>query len=93
MICNSECLFFACRSTPEVILFILAGASTCFWTQGTEYLQQVTQNAQFELVHGTGDCLAGAFTYLWTQCTEYLQQVSQNAQFQLVHGMMVQVTV
>ena len=33
----------------------LAGASTCFQTQGTEYLQQVTQSAQFQLVRGTGD--------------------------------------
>ena len=30
----------------------LAGASTCFWTQCTDYLQQVTQNAQFQPVHG-----------------------------------------
>ena len=33
----------------------LAGASTCFWTLGTEHLQQVTQNAQFQLVCGTSD--------------------------------------
>jgi len=33
----------------------LAGASTCFWIQGTEYhLQQVAQNAQFQPVLGTG---------------------------------------
>ena len=32
-----------------------AGASTCFWTQCTEYLQQVTQNAQFLPLLGTGD--------------------------------------
>ena len=31
----------------------LARVSTCFWTQGTEYLQQVTQNAQFQLVQVT----------------------------------------
>ena len=30
----------------------LAGASTCFWTQCTEYLPQVTQSAQFQLVLG-----------------------------------------
>ena len=35
----------------------LARASTCFWTQCTEYLQQVTQSAQFHFqpVLNTGD--------------------------------------
>ena len=33
----------------------LAGASTCFWTHCTEYLQQVTQSAQFQLVLGTSN--------------------------------------
>ena len=33
----------------------LAGASTCFWTQCTEYLQQVTQSAQFQPVLGTSN--------------------------------------
>ena len=28
----------------------LAEASTCFWTQGTEHLQQVTQSPQFQPV-------------------------------------------
>ena len=38
----------------------LAGASTCFRTQGTEYdLHQVTKNAQFQSVLGTGDCITG----------------------------------
>ena len=34
----------------------LAEASTFFWTLGTEHLQQVIQNAQFQLVCGTSDC-------------------------------------
>ena len=35
--------------------FIGLGASTCFWTQGTEYdLQLVIQSTQFQLVHGIG---------------------------------------
>ena len=33
----------------------LAEASTCFWTLGTEHLQQGTQNPQFQLVCGTSD--------------------------------------
>ena len=40
----------------------LARASTCFWTQGTEYLQQITQSAQFQLVCGTGNFF---FFFYW----------------------------
>ena len=31
---------------------LLARASTCLWTQGTEYFPQVTQTARFQSVHG-----------------------------------------
>ena len=44
---------FTWWSTPETIC--LAGVFTCFWTHGTQCLQQVTKCTQFQLECGTGN--------------------------------------
>ena len=52
-----------------------------------EYLQQVTQSTQFQLVLGTG--LTGDFIFHWYQENIYLHIMlcSQSADNQVVHGL------
>ena len=72
--CGQRLCFKTCPSEQEECIvfhadeyhkrFCLARASTCFWIQGTEYLQQVTQSAQFQPVLGTSNLIFYWETYM-----------------------------
>ena len=59
--------FIVLLADPQQKWTCLARASTCFWTQGNEYIiQQVTQSTLFQLVHGTGNFISDQYMGTFT---------------------------